>query len=204
MFSSKQIKKKKNYMGNPCISVILKESGASYQLRSNVIKMIYLYSGNGGGKSTSALGLVLRSLGHSHNVLVIQFMKWFKETGEYKFRHPNYEIIQCGREGWHGVDNLTDEDKEDVKKGLWSALMYIQAVKNIRLLVLDEINLAVHYGLTTDEEVLHFLDYIPLDINIIMTGRHASQKLMDRADFVNIITSVKSPKEMVCQEGVQY
>lgn len=165
---------------------------------------IYLYTGDGGGKTTNALGLALRSIGHGHNVLVIQFLKWDKDIGEYKFKHPNYEIIQCGREGWHGVDNLTDEDKENVKKGLWSALMYIQSVKNIRLLVLDEINLAVSYGLVSDEEVLHFLDYIPIEINIVMTGRHASAKLINRADFVNYITTFKHPDEMICEEGIQY
>ena len=168
---------------------------------------IYLYSGNGGGKSTSALGLALRSIGHGHNVLVIQFMKWYQETGEYKFKHPNYKIIQCGREGWHGVDNLNIEDKSLAEQGLFHAGVHVDLIKNLRLVVLDEVNLAVHYGLLTEDSVFRFLDYAQnhlKNINIIMTGRHASDKLMDRADFVNIITSVKSPKEMVCQEGVQY
>lgn len=165
---------------------------------------IYLYTGNGGGKSTSALGLVLRSLGHEHNVLVIQFMKWYKETGEYKFKHPNYRIIQCGREGWHGVDNLTDEDKEMAKRGLDLVHYYLNWTKNLKLVILDEINLVVHYGLLTEDEVIDFLDGIPEEINVVMTGRHASEKLINRADFVNEIVEIKKTKEFVCEQGIQW
>ncbi len=168
---------------------------------------IYLFTGNGGGKTTNALGLALRSIGHGHNVLIVQFLKWDRDTGENKFKHENYKIIQCGREGWHGVENLNIEDKSLAEQGLFHAGVHVDLIKNLRLVVLDEVNLAVHYGLLTEDAVFRFLDYAQnhsKNINIVMTGRHASDKLMDRADFVIHVADIKHPKEMVCGEGIQY
>ena len=81
---------------------------------------VYLYTGNGAGKTTNALGLALRSLGHNHKVIIIQFLKWWKNTGEYKFQkqNKNYKVYQFGRKGWHGFKNLTEKDKELAHKAL--------------------------------------------------------------------------------------
>jgi len=177
---------------------------------------VYLWTGEGGGKTTNALGLALRALGHNQKVVVIQFLKWWKETGEYKFKHPNYTIIQFGREGWHGFDNLTEEDKELAFHGLARAsaetwrharIFLSEETINCRaphLLILDEINLAVHLGLLSEKYVIDFLDSVPEKTTIIMTGRYATQALIDRADFVNEIVEIKSSKEMVCTRGIQY
>ena len=81
---------------------------------------IYLYTGEGAGKTTNALGLALRCLGHGYKVVIIQFLKWWKNTGEYKFKKkmPNYEVYQFGRKGWIGLTNLTEKDKQLCKKAL--------------------------------------------------------------------------------------
>ncbi|MCK4435107.1 cob(I)yrinic acid a,c-diamide adenosyltransferase, partial [Candidatus Bathyarchaeota archaeon] len=82
---------------------------------------VYIYTGTGAGKTANALGLALRSVGHKHKVVLIQFLKWWKNTGEYKIRKmlaPYYEIYQFGRKGWHGLDNLGEEDKELARKAL--------------------------------------------------------------------------------------
>ena len=177
---------------------------------------IYLYTGEGGGKTTNALGLALRTLGHGQKVVIIQFLKWWKETGEYKFKHPNYTILQYGREGWHGFDNLTEEDKELAFHGLSRASAEIyrytraflsdETINNRvpDLLILDEINLTVHLGLLSEKDVIDFLDSIPEKTTIVMTGRYATQALIDRADFVNTIEVVKMPKEVVTTKGIQY
>lgn len=168
--------------------------------------MIYLYSGEGAGKSTSAFGLALRSLGHGHKVVIMQFMKWWGNTGEHKFKHPNYWIYLGGREGWHGKDNLTKKDKQYTLNFLWGTLIAIRLHKP-DLLVLDEINLAVAWKLLREKDVINLISsiqkYYP-KINIILTGRYAPQGLIDRSDFVNIITCVKMPKESICEEGIQY
>ncbi len=166
----------------------------------------YLYTGTGGGKTTNALGLALRCVGHGHKVVIIQFMKWWKNTGEYKIRkklEPYYEIYQFGRKGWIGLSNLEEEDKTLAKRGLEFAKKIVKERKP-HLLVLDEINLAVHCKLLDFSEVLDFLDNIPKKTDIVLTGRHAPKELMDRADFVNEVRDIKHPKEIPTTKGIQY
>jgi cob(I)alamin adenosyltransferase len=167
---------------------------------------VYLYTGMGAGKTTNALGLALRSVGHKHKVIVIQFLKWWKNTGEYKIRHmlaPYYEIYQFGRKGWHGLGNLGEEDKKLASRALRFAEKIVNE-KKPHLLVLDEINLAIYCELLDVKKVLEFLNRIPKKTDIVLTGRHASKELIDRAEFVNEIVDVKYPKEMVTKKGIQY
>ena len=166
----------------------------------------YLYTGTGGGKTTNALGLALRSVGHGHKVVIIQFMKWWKNTGEYKIRKklgPYYETYQFGRKGWIGLSNLEEEDKALAKRGLEFAKKIVKERKP-HLLVLDKINLAVHCKLLDFSEVLDLLDNIPKKTNVVLTGRHAPKELMDRADFVNEVRDIKHPKEIPTTKGIQY
>jgi cob(I)alamin adenosyltransferase len=165
---------------------------------------IYLYTGEGGGKSVSALGLALRCLGHGYKVVIIQFLKWWKNTGEYKFQknHPNYKIYQFGRKGWIGLGNLDERDKELTRKGLTFAKKVLK--KKPRLLVLDEINLTLHCKLLDVTEVIEFLKTVPKETNIVLTGRYAPRELVQFADFVNEIIDVKHPEEIPTVRGIQY
>jgi cob(I)alamin adenosyltransferase len=167
---------------------------------------IYLYIGTGAGKTTNALGLALRSVGHKHKVIIIQFMKWWKNTGEFKIQKilaPYYEIYQFGRKGWIGLSNLNDADKKLAEK----ALKFAEKITNEKepsLLVLDEINLALYCQLLDVREVIDFLNRIPKNTDVVLTGRFAPQELIERADFVNEIKDVKYPKNMVTTIGIQY
>jgi cob(I)alamin adenosyltransferase len=167
---------------------------------------IYLYTGTGGGKTVSALGLALRSVGHKRRVVIIQFLKWWKNTGEYKIREklqPYYEIYLFGREGWIGLDNLGEEDRKLSKEGLEFAKKVAKERKP-HLLVLDEINLALHCRMLEVDEVLEFLDSIPEETDVVLTGRYAPKKLVDRADFVIRVESLKHAEETVTTEGIHY
>ena len=167
---------------------------------------IYLYTGTGGGKTVNALGLALRSVGHKHKVVIIQFLKWWKKTGEYMIREklkPYYEIHMFGREGWIGLDNLGEEDRKLAEKGLEFAKKIIKE-KHPNLIVLDEINLALHCHMLDIDEVIEFLDNIPEESDVVLTGRYAPKKLIDRADFVNEVKDLKHPEEVVTTEGIQY
>lgn len=167
---------------------------------------IYLYTGTGAGKTTNALGLALRSIGHGHRVAIIQFLKWCKNVGEYKIRDtlsPFYEIHQFGREGWHGLGNLGEEDKKLAQKALDFAEKVIEQ-KEPHLLVLDEINLALHCKLLDVRKVLDFLEKIPEKTDVVLTGRFAPKELLERADFANEIRAIKHPKETVTTKGIQY
>jgi cob(I)alamin adenosyltransferase len=168
--------------------------------------MIYLYTGTGAGKTTNALGLALRAIGHGRKVVIIQFMKGRRDVGEYKVRKrlkPLYEIYQFGGKGFITPGKHTSKDVELAKKALKFAE---EAVRKRRpfLLVLDEINLAVAWGLLKAEEVLSFLGRIPKRTNVVLTGRYAPKELIERADAVNEIVEIKYPREMITQRGIQY
>jgi cob(I)alamin adenosyltransferase len=179
---------------------------------------IYLYTGNGAGKTTNALGIIIRELGHERNVLMIQFLKWKKDTGEMLFSQfwqnvvvdnpyngvtGEFECYQFGREGWIGLNNLEYKDKQLSIRGL--NFTYDKLTnKHFDLLILDEINMAVNYGLISIDEFKEFLKVLPYNIDIVMTGRGAPQSLIDIADIVNEIREIKAPKEFIYKKGVQY
>jgi cob(I)alamin adenosyltransferase len=180
---------------------------------------VYLYYGTGGGKTANALGLALRTVGHSKNVVIIQFFKWKKDIGEYLVRDklkPYYEIYQFGREAWLGeeektaefggekfnVESVKSRDKELARKALDFAFKALK--KKPHLLVLDEISLAAQWKLLEVKDVLRLLDSVPEETTVVMTGRLAPKELIDRADFVNVVQEVKMPKDFKVTEGIQY
>jgi cob(I)alamin adenosyltransferase len=181
---------------------------------------IYLYTGTGAGKTANALGLALRSIGHGKKVVIIQFCKWRKDTGEYLIKPKLgelYEIYQFGREVWLGkeqkieefggekfnVEGVTDRDRELAEDALAFAAKIMQE-KKPHLMVLDEANLAMHWKLLNVEKVLELLRSIPTETSVIMTGRYAPEELIDRADFVNVVQDIKMPKTFKPTIGIQY
>ncbi len=166
---------------------------------------VYLYTGEGAGKTVNALGLALRSLGHGKKVVIIQFLKWWKNTGEYKFRKhmpENYEIYQFGRKGWVGLKNLGDKDRQLCRKAL--NLAEKKAKEKPHLLVLDEVNLALDCKLLNVGDVIDFLRKVPIETNVVLTGRRAPKELIEFSDFVNEIVGIKQPKEVLTVMGIQY
>jgi cob(I)alamin adenosyltransferase len=184
---------------------------------------IYLYYGTGGGKTIASLGLALRSLGHGHHVTIIQFLKHWKKTGEYraaKTLGQLYEIRQFGRPGWiksgtdggevsiHGFKASLRSPDEDDKAAARRALRYARKVLKSEhppeLLILDEVCLAAHMGIADTPEVLSLLDKLPEGTDVVLTGRYAPAEIIDRADFVNEVREVKAPSTFVSREGIQY
>ena len=166
---------------------------------------IYLYTGDGAGKTTNALGLALRSVGHGNKVVIVQFLKGRKDVGEFKIKErlgPEYEIEQFGTEEFVDPKSLRPIDYEEARKGFEFARSSLKKKPN--LLVLDEINLVLAGKLLKIEDVLHFLRDLPKETDVVLTGRLAPRELVDAADFVNIIADVKHPPEMVTTKGIQY
>lgn len=166
---------------------------------------VYLYTGEGAGKTTNALGLALRCLGHGYNVVIIQFLKWWKDTGEYKFRKKfpsQYQIFQYGRKGWIGLGKLNERDRKLAQEGLEFAKKIVK--QKPRLLVLDEINLALHCKLLDVNEVIEILKTVPKQTSVVLTGRYAPRELVKFADFVNEILDIKHPEEIPTEKGIQY
>jgi cob(I)alamin adenosyltransferase len=167
---------------------------------------VYLWTGNGWGKTTSSLGVALRAMGHGYKTVIVQFMKgWGDAVGEYKIRKklaPLYEIEQFGRKEWIDLKNPSKADKDLAKKAL--AFAAKKAKEKPFLLVLDEVNLACAVGLVKTEDVLKFLDKVPASVHVYLTGRYAPPKLIWRADYVNEVVMVKGPKKLKGEKGIDY
>ena len=178
--------------------------------------LVYLWTGHGAGKTTSALGVALRAVGHGKKVVVIQFLKGQKDIGEYKIQKrlkPEYEIYQFGKSKFINPKNPDPEDYELAKKGLEFAKKKLK--EKPFLIILDEINLITgpktiqgirHEGLLNVKELISFLDKVPPETTIYLTGRYAPKKLIDRADFVTEIKEVKHPIEdgVTARKGIEY
>ncbi len=164
---------------------------------------IYLWTGDGWGKTTSAIGAAIRAAGHDKKVIIIQFMKGRKEKiGEYKFlsRSKNITIKQFGREGWVYLKHPLNKDKELAQQGFSYAK---EAVKQKPfLLILDEINLACAIKLLSTKEVVKWLKTVPESVHICMTGRRAPFRLLWLADYVNIVSCKKGPKKLLGEIGI--
>ena len=169
--------------------------------------MVYLYTGEGEGKTTNAFGLALRAVGHGYRVVIVQFLKGRKYIGEYKVKDrlaPEYEIRQFGREEF--IDFMKPEplDYELANKGMEFAKEALKTKP--RLLILDEINLAARFGIVKTGEVLKLLEEIPEETTVVLTGRRAPPELVDRADLVTEMKFVKHPFERKIdgRKGVEY
>jgi cob(I)alamin adenosyltransferase len=166
--------------------------------------IVHLYTGEGGGKTTMALGLAMREIGHAHRVIIVQFLKGRKDVGEYKIAErlkPNLQIAQFGTERFVDLKSPSTEDKELARKGI--AFAKEALAKKPHLLVLDEINLAAAYGLVDVQDVLQLLENIPDETWVVLTGRRAPEALKRRADIVTVVEDAKR-REMPAHEGIEY
>lgn len=167
---------------------------------------IYLWTGDGWGKTTSAIGAAVRALGHNKRVLIVQFMKGRKNIiGEYKLRTKLgklYQIHQFGRKGWVNLKKPSEKDKVLAGKGLDFVKKAVS--QKPFLLVLDEINLACSVGLLKTGDVISFLKTVPKTVNVYLTGRKAPKKLLAFADYVNEIKIKKGPKRLIGKKGIDY
>lgn len=169
--------------------------------------MIHVYYGEGGGKTTTALGLALRAVGHGYKVIIIQFMKGRKDIGEYRIRSrlgKDYEIFQFGRKEFINTKKPLKEDYELSQKGM--EFVRKALTKKPKLLVLDELGLAAHYGLVKTSDVIEILKSAPKSVNIVITGRYIPKKLIDFSDLATRMQDVKHPfKEGVkARKGIEY
>lgn len=171
------------------------------------IGYIQVYTGNGKGKTTAALGLALRAAGYKHKVYIGQFLKGQKygELLSAKKLSPYITIEQFGRKGFIHVTK--DPDEEDIKRAKRGLKKCLEAMlsRKYRIITLDEINVAVDLNLITEEEVHEFLDNRPEDVEIILTGRYAPPSFLKRADLVTEMKAKKHyyKKGVKAREGIE-
>lgn len=154
--------------------------------------MIQIYTGNGKGKTTAALGLAMRAAGHGMKVIVVQFMKGKINYGELETVKmiPNITIEQYGRPDFVDQDNPAREDIRLAQEGLKRAKAAITS-KDYDVVILDEINVAVEFSLIRVEEVIALCKSKPKEIELVLTGRYMPQELVEYADLITECREVK-------------
>lgn len=172
--------------------------------KTNRKGLIHVYTGNGKGKTTAAVGQAFRALGHGWRVRMIQFMKHC-HCGEVEQarRTKNFEIEQFGN-GFI-IGKIKKEDVEMAKKGMERAHEII-ANNDCDLLILDEINIAMDYGLIGVEEVIKLMKAKPPEMELILTGRNAPKEIIRLADLVTEMKEIKHPykRGITAREGIEY
>ncbi|MBU0508140.1 cob(I)yrinic acid a,c-diamide adenosyltransferase [bacterium] len=171
---------------------------------------VLVNTGDGKGKTTAALGTILRAVGYGHRCLIVQFIKgsWmYGEIKSIKRLEPEVEFHRLGK-GFVGImdDNLPREEHE---KAAHEALAFAKeklASGDYRLVLLDEIFIAVTLGLISVADVLDLLDVRPKQTTVILTGRGAPPEVIERADTVTEMREVKHAfrKGILAQRGVDY
>ena len=171
--------------------------------------LVIVYTGDGKGKTTAALGMALRAAGHGKKILIIQFIKSFKRYGELKFVKKydcGIEIKTMGK-GYvkiKGDVHPFEEHVKAAKKTLEFARAQIQS-KKYQIVILDEINIALDKKLLTLKEVTDLIRQKPPDLHLILTGRGAPKKLIQLADLVSEVREIKHPfrKGIPAQKGIE-
>ncbi len=153
---------------------------------------VHVYSGNCKGKTTAALGLAFRAMGHGLKTYIGQFMKGqqYGELEAAKLVKPYITIEQYGKTGFIHVKNPPDpEDIRMAREGLAKACLAM--TKGYDIIVFDEIITAHHFHLISLDEMLNIINNKPDNVEIILTGRYAPKELIDAADLVTEMVEIK-------------
>ena len=156
-----------------------------------------IYTGKGKGKTTAALGIVLRAIGYGKKICMIQFIKGSWHYGEMyssKRLEPEFEMVAIGK-GFVGIidDKSPKEDHEKIaREAIKISGEKIQSGK-YDIVILDEINYAINLGLVSLEEVMDLIKSKPHKLDLILTGNYAKKEIIDLADLVTEMTEIKHP-----------
>ncbi len=171
--------------------------------------LVHIYTGEGKGKTTASIGLAVRALGHGFRVVYASF---FKKPDSYGYNEINVlksqgSTVFTFSEGMP-MANPQISPKEyhaSTQQGL-SELQKFIVENNTQLLVLDEILIAIKYGYISEEELLHFIESKPVETELVLTGRGATTRIKNRADYVTVLEKEKHPFEMGvnAREGIEY
>jgi cob(I)alamin adenosyltransferase len=168
--------------------------------------LIHVYTGNGKGKTTAAIGLGIRAAGAELKVYMIQFMKGRRYSELDGLENvPNFTVIQFGRDEFVSKEKPEQIDIDLAQKGLSHAKKIIQEGK-YDVVILDEINVAIDYHLLFLEDVLLLLKNKPEHTELVLTGRYASPELIKQADLVSEILEIKHPyqKGIKSRKGIDW
>jgi cob(I)alamin adenosyltransferase len=166
---------------------LLKETLSKYDMG-----LVFVYTGNGKGKTTAAMGQALRAIGHGLKVLMIQFMKG-KKYGEVIAAEkylPDLTIYQCGLDSFVMRKNPAPVDIDLAQQGLSLARKAV-ASGDYHMVILDEINVAMDFGLISTDDVVDLIKSKAPAVDLILTGRYAPPEIVALADTVSEVHEMK-------------
>jgi len=170
--------------------------------------LVQIYTGDGKGKTTAALGLALRAAGHGYKTRVIQFMKGQLNYGELKAAKKFkglVGVVQSGRKEFVSRENPARIDVALAQRALKLARKEL-AKAEVDILILDELNCALDFKLISLKQVKELLSMKPENMELVLTGRWASPKLVKLADLVTEMKCIKHPwqKGIKARKGIDY
>ncbi len=167
--------------------------------------LVQVYTGNGKGKTTAALGLALRAAGENLKVIIIQFVKGDRTCGEHIFaeKHHPFEIVQpnAGNSFTQTLDELRPITEQTL-----SLAEETLTRGDYDVVILDEILVALGKNLVTTSQVIDLINKKPAKVELILTGRGAPREIIQRADLVTEMVAVKHPygRGITARRGIEY
>jgi cob(I)alamin adenosyltransferase len=172
--------------------------------------LVIVYTGKGKGKTTAALGMALRAVGYNYKICMIQFIKGSWHYGEMtssKRLEPEFELTAIGK-GFVGI--IDDKSPIELHKEIAAEALHIAKEKiqskKYDIVILDEINYAINLGLIKLEDVLEMIKMKPSSLNLVLTGNHVKDEIIEVADLVTEMREIKHPfKEGIkAKKGVDF
>ncbi|NLX47983.1 MAG: cob(I)yrinic acid a,c-diamide adenosyltransferase [Euryarchaeota archaeon] len=167
------------------------------------IGLLHVYTGDGKGKTTAALGMCARAVGHGYRALVVQFMKTGGTYGENFLRLPGLEVVPSGHDCLVFSDKVTQADLDKAAEGLRLAGEAMRSGK-YRMVVLDEVSVAIKFRLLDVNDVVSAVNGRAEGVEAVITGRYAPPELLEMADYISEVKAVRHPYEkgLTSRKGV--
>lgn len=175
--------------------------------------LVHIYFGNGKGKTTAALGLIIRQLSYEKKVLLVQFMKMpqeqFGQFGEINFlsKFDNIKIKQFGAKDWVLKNKITEIAKKEVNQAL-NFLSEELSSKKYDLIVADEILYTIDMGILKEEDIINLIKQKPENVELVLTGSHKnpSSDLLNFADYVTNMNKIKHPFDsgIIARKSIEF
>lgn len=169
--------------------------------------LVQVYTGDGKGKTTAAIGLAMRAIGKGFKVYMVQFLKGrrYGELATAERLAGDFTLVQSGLDSFVKKGEPSDEDLRLAHEGLELARKAVEGGE-YDIVILDEVNVAVELGVLTVQEVLPLIDGRPEGVELVLTGRYAPSEFLDRADYITDMRCVRHCYDagVPLREGIEY
>ncbi len=169
--------------------------------------LVQVFTGDGKGKTSAAIGAAIRALGHGLKVYIAFFMKGAHPSGEFHLlsQIPSVTMASFGSGGLVDPNNIKPKERGEAERAL-AAAREAMLSGDYDLVVLDEVNVAVAFGLIAVDEVLKLINEKPERVELILTGRRADTRLVQAADLVTECLKIKHPYDMgvAARGGIEF